>query len=205
MDTRTSDGVSVAVQEDSLSGCAADRQCPQDIERCWPQGASTPFVALSEDLHTVGIVVELVDRQCGCCADARAGVVEEEQHCVVALTLRRRTLWSSQKSLHLGAIEASDGRLDRSFERDETQLAAPLDMLRGALTNKAGQSMEGTQALVAGARTAASVGFDVLEELPDPLGGDICDGQPIDRSAGLLGYEGQQLHEHVSVALLREI
>jgi hypothetical protein len=63
--------------------------------------------------------------------------------------------------------------------------------------------LEGTQALVAGARTAAAVGFDVLEELPDPLGGDIGDGQPIDRSAAVLGYEGQQLHEHVSVAFLR--
>src|SRR6185312_4486104 len=41
-----------------------------------------------------------------------------------------------------------------------------------------------------------------LEELADSLGGNVGDGQPIYRFAAVLGYEGQQLHEHVPITLL---
>ena len=77
----------------------------RDIERCWPQWTSTPFLAFSQDLRAVGVVVEVGERQSGCFADACAGVVEEEQHRVITLTLRRRALRSSQKSPHLSAID----------------------------------------------------------------------------------------------------
>ena len=100
---------------------------------------------------------------------ARAGVVQEQQHCVVATALLGAPVRAGQQRVDLRLVEVRHGCVSSLLVRDTADLCTPCNMLRAVLPDEARQSMDGGKALIARGDAAAARGLDVTEELPHQL------------------------------------
>src|SRR5882724_8806969 len=202
IDPRPRIRLAIAVEEYSFRRRASRRQCPQQLDRIRPERTRSYLPALAQDLNGVGMPVKVLNRKLRRLAHARTRVIKKQYKGMVAFALRARTVRSIEKRLDLFAIQTGDGRYHSLLEGDHANLGAPLKVFRSVLTDEAGKGMDGAQALVARARCAAALTFDVLQKDPDTLGGKVEHRQFFDWPTRLRRSERQQLQQHIAIAFL---
>jgi hypothetical protein len=121
---------------------------------------------------------------------------------VVASTLRCSPVRCRQQSVDLRLFEIGNDSLHGLLERNRADLSGPFDMDRTVLADESRQGADGSEALVAGGNAAVTGSLEIREKEPDELSRDVNDRETIDRLAGLLCHEGDQLAERIAVAML---
>jgi hypothetical protein len=138
-----------------------------------------------------------------CFISPSASIVKEQQQRLIPATLRRVPVRGREQGVHFLLLQVTDRDHRGLFERYDTDLAAPFDVLWTVQADEVSQRMDCGQALVARPHSTAPLFFDFLKEGPNPIGREVFNSEPINRSPPLAGNEWQQQAERVAVALLR--
>src|ERR1035438_4508313 len=122
------------------------------------------LAAFTSDLHRSTIQVQFADEQLRGLMRARTGVVQKQQQRVISTSLIGCSVRGAKKSVHMRLFQVRQQSLAGFFERDGTNLATPSDMFWAVLSDKPGQGMNRSQALVAGWNGTSSGLFQVRQE-----------------------------------------
>ena len=114
-----------------------------------PEWATALLAPLACDPNGLGMPVDITYPHTGRLAHACPGIVEEQQQRVVACSLERRSVRGRQQRIDLSLLDLGNACRDALLDRDHPELGGPLDMLRAALSDEAGQRMNRGEALIA--------------------------------------------------------
>ncbi len=130
-------------------------------------------------------------------------VVEEQEHCLLTVSLRGIAVRHREQRVDLGLFEIGDRGWGGLLEWNRADLTAPFKMLGTAAADEASEGSNGGEALVAGLRRAATVVPEMGKEVEHAVDAEVEHGEALDRLAGAFGDEGHEQGECVAIAQLR--
>src|SRR5260370_21660017 len=134
---------------------------------------------------------------------ACAGVVKEQQECMVPGPDFGSLVWNCQQCIDLPFLQIAYWDRSRPFGFHGTDLSAPLHILRTAFGDEGGKPMHSSESLISARDTALPFFFDIAQELPQQLCMDIGDKTIVHLPMQTAGGIDDQQASRIAISSLR--
>ena len=159
-----------------LAGTTALHQRSQFADRLRPQRAPAGLVPFAPNQDRGRIAVrylgqrQVADLDLGRFVGPSAGIVQEQEQCMIPTALSGRHVRRCEHGIHLRLFQVRDQRFRGLLERYRPHLSAPFDQLRSVQPDEPGQRVNRGQTLIASGNSASAILFQVAQELSYAVG-----------------------------------
>src|ERR1039457_3383437 len=170
VNTKSSEGLAETIQEHPFLRSTTAHEFFKHADRLWPQRTTPKLRTLTRQLNGAATAPgEIPNCDMHCLIDSCTGVVQEQQHSIVASALFSASIRRPQYRIHLRFIQIGHHGLADLPKGYSPDCRTPGDVLRAMLPDEFCQRVDRTESQVASGAAAVEFLFEMFEKTANHL------------------------------------